>query len=107
MSERFELPRARLLQDWKSAARRARSYLVAAGVREPDAGSIAQLAAERAAGDQTGSGDALVDTLECMRQLLLEKIPRSTAALSGDEEFLAWRLSAAFKATPTCLVSMP
>lgn len=96
MSERFELPRARLLQDWKSAADRARSYLAAAGVREPDASAIAQQAAERAAAAPSDSRDAIGDTLECMRQLLLEKLPRSATALTADDEFLAWRLTAAF-----------
>jgi len=95
MTERFELPRSRLLQDWKSASDRARSYLLAAGIHEPDASVIAQQAAERAAAVQPPR-DALSDTLECMRNLLLEKLPRRTASLSSDDEFLAWRLMAAF-----------
>jgi len=97
MSERFELPRTRLLQDWKSAADRARAYLLAAGVREPDASALAQHAVERAAAAPSeGTRDALADTLECTRQLLLEKTPRAATPLSSDDEFLAWRLTAAF-----------
>ncbi|MCU0668220.1 MAG: glucans biosynthesis glucosyltransferase MdoH [Myxococcota bacterium] len=95
MSERVDLPRTRLLQDWKSAATRAHGYLVAAGVREPDATAIAEDAAQRAAMLSAG-GDALGGTLAQMRQLLLAKLPRSTSALSSEDEFLAWRLTAAF-----------
>jgi membrane glycosyltransferase len=91
------LPATRLLQDWKSAARRARQYLLAAGVREPDASAIAELAAERAAtASASGACDALAETLAQMRQVLMEKLPRSAAALSSEDEFLAWRLMAAF-----------
>jgi hypothetical protein len=95
MSERVELPRTRLLQDWKSAADRAHGYLVAAGVREPDASAIAAEAAERTAAMPAGT-DALTGTLAQMRQLLLEKLPRGTSSLSSEDEFLAWRLTAAF-----------
>lgn len=95
MNERLEVPRTRLLQDWKSAATRAHGYLVAAGVREPDASAIAEQAAERAALVSTGT-DTLAATLAQMRHLLLSKLPRSTSALSSEDEFLAWRLMAAF-----------
>jgi membrane glycosyltransferase len=91
------LSRDRLLQDWKSAAGRARAYLRAAGVRASDADEIAAEAAERAADAKPqGPVDALPETLANMRQLLLEKLPRRNAALDSDDEFLAWRVVAAF-----------
>ena len=95
MSERIELPRSRLLQNWKSAVNRAHDYLAAAGVREPDASALSEHAAERAATVSAG-GDTLAATLAEMRRLLLEKLPRSGSTLSSEDEFLAWRLTAAF-----------
>jgi membrane glycosyltransferase len=89
---------ARLLEDWRSAAERARAYLAAAGVSKAQQTAIAERAALLAAtAPESGEArDALGATLSRMRQLLLDKIPRGTAKLSSEDEFLAWRLAAAF-----------
>jgi membrane glycosyltransferase len=88
----------RLLEDWRSAAERARAYLAAAGVGKAQQTAIAERAALLAATTpESGEArDALGATLWRMRQLLLDKIPRGTAKLSSEDEFLAWRLAAAF-----------
>ena len=41
-------------------------------------------------------GDAIGATLSKMRELLLDEVPRSATKLGSEEEFLAWRLAAAF-----------
>ena len=93
-----EVSGTRLLEDWRSAAERARAYLAAAGVAEDQQAAIAERAALLAAtapepGDPS---DALGATLARMRKLLLDGTPRSTAKISSEDEFLAWRLAAAF-----------
>ncbi|MBS1106096.1 MAG: glucosyltransferase MdoH [Deltaproteobacteria bacterium] len=93
-----EVTGKRLLEDWRSAAERARAYLAAAGVDDAMQTAIAEraalLAATAPAADEPC--DAIGTTLSKMRELLLDEVPRSATKLGSEEEFLAWRLAAAF-----------
>jgi hypothetical protein len=97
LPEKVVLVRSRLLEDWRSAAGRARSYLRAAGVGEPARTELAERAVLRAATtpDPGSADDALGATLSSMRHLVLEKFPRNETRLGGEDAFLAWRLGAA------------
>jgi membrane glycosyltransferase len=94
----FEVPAAKLLQDWKQAHARTLAYVDALGIPPDDRESLAAEAIARALGAQPWEpgSNAVAETLRALRRLLLERYPtarRPAAPLT--DEFLAWRLDAA------------
>jgi membrane glycosyltransferase len=97
LPDEIVVARTRLFENWRGAAERTREYLQAAGVGEPARTEVAERAVVRAAVAPPGqSDDVLGATLSSMRALLLEPLPRSDTKLTSEDEFLAWRLGAAF-----------
>jgi membrane glycosyltransferase len=89
----FEVPAERLLQDWKGAHARARTYAAALGLEAAEAEQLAEAAVGRAlTGPWEDGADAATETLRALRTLVLERHPRAAADLEGLEPFLAWRL---------------
>jgi membrane glycosyltransferase len=88
----FAVPADRLLQDWKAAHERARSYADALGLAPEDADVIATRAVERALADPwNGAPDAIAATLHALRALVQERHPAACDAI-GDG-FVGWRLA--------------
>jgi membrane glycosyltransferase len=96
LPDQVVLARTRLIEDWRSAAERARNYLRAAGVGEPERTRVAERAVLHAATDFAAGEGAFGATLSSMRRLLLDAVPRSEAEMDDEDAFLAWRLGAAF-----------
>lgn len=93
----FEVPAARLLQDWKEAHERAVAYLAALDLPEHERDRLATQAVERALHFEhwDEDTDAVGQTLRALRILLPERYPAAPrpwcAAL---DDFTAWRLDA-------------
>jgi membrane glycosyltransferase len=88
------LPLARLLQNWKTAHARARSYLHALGFAGDERDRLAERAVARAArvpwGGETHS---VAETLRALRALLREAAPADAPGGRCIDDFVAWRLA--------------
>jgi membrane glycosyltransferase len=96
--DRLELPAARLLQDWKKAHERAHAYLAALGVLPDDREALAAAAVETALRSEQWApgGDAVGETLRCLRLLLTERLPATSPKWNSQvDDFLHWRVDAA------------
>jgi len=101
LSEALTTAPERLLHDWRRAHGRCFDYLTQLDLSEDDARQIAKEAMSRAVSREgwEDGADAYSETLRAMRELVVERFPRSdAAACAGLEDFSEWRLQMA--ATP-------
>ena len=83
------------LGNWKDAERRACAYLAALGVDEPQRSTLAREAvAQAAARPWTPESDAIVETLDALRALVVGEAPGEP-----EDAFLRWRLDRAVAGT--------
>jgi len=88
----------RLLHDWRRAHRRCLDYLAHLGVDDDAGQEIAGEAIARAVAREgwEAGGNAYSEALRAMRELVVERFPRSEAAACADlDDFTAWRVDAA------------
>ncbi len=93
----FEVPAAKLLQDWRAAHDRAVGYLDALGLPESERGPLAGEAVARALRHEPwrAGTNAVAETIRALRTLLVERYPCVVGTRQGaEDEFFAWRLSA-------------
>ena len=93
----FQVPPARLLQDWKEAHDRALAYLAAVGVPDDARVALVTGAVERAlrTAEWAEGATAVSETLRALRGLLCERYPASGSVRVGAAEpFTAWRVDA-------------
>ncbi|HXC52156.1 MAG TPA: glucans biosynthesis glucosyltransferase MdoH [Candidatus Limnocylindrales bacterium] len=116
VSEALAAAPERLLHDWRRAYRRSVEYLSHLGVDEKTSAEIAQDAISRAVERESweAGGDAYSEALRAMREIVVERYPRATAAGCADlDPFTAWRVAAAAgrtgdsSATSAPVASMP
>ena len=100
-TDRFlKVPPERLLQDWKGAYERARSYLESLGVPEAERDQLATRAVNEALCEPVWlpEGHAVAETLRALWRLLPEAYSSQSGAPEGKEPpdpFVAWRLETA------------
>jgi membrane glycosyltransferase len=101
---RIPISPQRLTQRWDLAQARALAYLEGLGVPEPERGRLAREALTRAASaspapsraESAGADDAIAQTLETLRALLMDTYPATPHPWDVTlEPFDAWRLDAA------------